>query len=213
MISSLIHMPTRLAKAPLALVAFAFLLGGCYLPARYDAEIEITREGYYSMIFDGYLVKLPFYDDLRKGGVTPSEEAEKIELYRRDLENDPAMTEVSYLRQGIYKVHWEREGDLTRDKYVAFLRRNENMLSIRFLRDDYTIRLAGSGLAEDRKQQIVDAGLDSVGEVRVITNAKVVADNATSTRDWPSRGPGFRMYTWELPTIFAPSPQLVISLR
>lgn len=203
----------RSFKAPLAFVVIALLLTGCYLPARYDAEIEITREAYYSMIFDGYLVKLPFYDDLRKGGMTPSEEAEKIELYRRDLENDPAMTEVSYLRQGIYKVHWEREGDLTRDKYVAFLRRNENMLSIRFIRDDYTIRLAGSGLANDRKQQIVDAGLDSVGEVRVITNAKVVADNATSKRDWPSRGPGFRMYTWELPTIFAPSPQLVISLR
>ncbi|MEQ8664235.1 MAG: hypothetical protein RIC16_00785 [Rhodospirillales bacterium] len=213
MIARPLRKRVRLSGAPLALFAAALLLTGCYLPARYDAEIEITREGYYSMIFDGYLVKLPFYDDLRKGGMAPSEEAEKIELYRRDLENDPAMSGVSYLRQGIYKVHWERDGDLTRDKYVAFLRRNENMLSIRYIRDDYTIRLAGSGLASEQKQQIVDAGLDSVGEVRVITNAKVVADNATSKRDWPSRGPGFRMYTWELPNIFAPSPQLVISLR
>ena len=111
-----------------ALALFSVVLGGCYLPVRYDAEIEITREAYYKMIFDGYLVKVPFYDDLRKGGMTPSEENEKIELYRSDLENDPAMSDVSYIRQGIYKVHWERDGDLTRDKFVTFIRRNENML-------------------------------------------------------------------------------------
>jgi len=200
-------------RALTLLVTTTIVLGGCYMPVRYDAEIEITREAYYKMIFDGYLVKVPFYDDLRKGGMTPSEENEKIDLYRRDLQNDPAMSGVEYVRQGIYKVHWEREGDLVKDKFVAFFRRNENMLSIRFVKDDYTIRLAGKGLAKEQKQQLVDIGLDSIGEVRIITNAKVVANNANSERDWPDRGPGFRMYTWELPSIFSPSPQFVISLR
>lgn len=205
--------PTRLSRGPIILIIASVLLSGCYLPARFDAEIEITREAYYSFIFDGYLVKVPFYEELRKGGMTPSEENEKIELYKSDLENDPAMTEVDYLRQGIYKVHWEREGDLTRDKFVTFIRRNENMLSIRYVKDDYTIRLAGKGLADSQKQQLIDIGLDSVGEIRIITNGKVVAHNATSERDWPDRGPGYRMYTWEIPTIFAPSPQFVMSLR
>jgi len=203
----------RAYSAPIALMVCVVVLSGCYMPLRFDAEIEISREGYYSFIFDGYLAKVPFYDELRKGGMTPTEEGEQIALYKQDLQNDPAMKEVSYLRQGIYKVHWERDGDLTRDKYVTFIRRNENMLSIRYVKDDYTIRLAGKGLADSQKQQLVDMGLDSVGEIRIITNGKVVAHNAQSERDWPDKGPGYRMYTWPVPNVFAPSPQFVMSLR
>lgn len=194
-------------------VAFAVVLGGCYMPVRYDAEIEISREGYYSMIFDGYLAKVPLYEEIRKDELTPQEEDERIDLFRRDLTDDPSMSDVEYIRQGIYKVHWEHEGDLLRDKYVTFIRRNENMLSIRFVKDDYTIRLAGKGLADSTKQQLVDIGLESTGELRVITNAKVVSENATSKRDWPDSGPGYVMYTWRLPSLYSPSPNFVISLR
>lgn len=203
----------RFTRASLVLLIGVVFLSGCYMPLRFDAEIEISRAGYYNFIFDGYLVKVPFYDELRKGGMNSTEEGEKIAIYKSDLQNDPAMKEVSYLRQGIYKVHWVREGDLTRDKFVTFIRRNENMLSIRYVKDDFTIQLAGKGLAQNQKQQLVDMGLDSVGEIRIITNGRVVAHNASSERDWPDKGPGYKMYTWPVPNIFAPSPQFVMSLR
>ena len=50
-----------------AMVVAAFLmavLSGCYLPLRFDAEIELSKRGYYSIIFDGYLVWVPFFDKL-----------------------------------------------------------------------------------------------------------------------------------------------------
>ena len=203
----------RAFRTPVALLMMVIVLSGCYLPLRFDTEIEISREGYYSFIFDGYIVKVPFYDALRKGGMSPTEEGEQIALYKRDLENDPAMSNVAYLRQGIYQVHWEREGDLIRDKFVTFIRRNENMLSIRYVKEDYTIRLAGKGLATNQKQQVIDMGLDTVGEIRIITNGKVISHNAGSEHPWPDKGPGYTMYTWPVPTIFAPSPQFVMSLR
>lgn len=212
----MIRSTSRLMRASRGLMILfigVVFLSGCYMPLRFDAEIEISREGYYSFIFDGFLVKVPFYDELRKGGLNTTEEGEKIALFKRDLENDPAMKEVSYLRQGIYKVHWTREGDLTRDKFVTFIRRNENMLSIRYVKDDYTIRLAGKGLPDNQKQQLIDMGLDTLGEIRIITNGKVIDHNAASERDWPDSGPGYRMYTWPVPNLFAPSPRFVMSLR
>ena len=49
-----IYALTRFAMA-LFLVA---VLMGCYIPIRFDAEIEITRGGYYDFKFDGYMTSV-----------------------------------------------------------------------------------------------------------------------------------------------------------
>ena len=197
-----------------ALIAVTgILLGGCYMPLRFDAEMEVTREGYYSIIFDGYLVKVPFYDELRQNKLSPDEEKEKIETYRTDLASDGSMSEVAYIKQGIYRAHWEKDGDILTDKFITFIRRNENMLSLRYVKKDGTVLLAGANISPQQKQQLADIGLDMVGELRLITDAKVISHNATEVKEWPSRGPRFEMYIWKLTNIFAPSPRLAIQLH
>ncbi len=204
---------SRVSRALIPVALALVFLSGCYMPVRYDAEIEVTREGYYSMIFDGYIAKVPLYDDLRQNKLTPSEEKQQVELVRTDLQNDTSMSHVSYVKDGIYSVHWEKEGDILRSKFVTFIRRNENMLSIRYIKKDGTVILSGSGAGQKQRQNLVDIGLDSSGEVRLITDTKVVAHNATEVKEWPSRGPRFSMYIWRLGNIFAPSPNLVIKLH
>ena len=195
------------------IVVTGILLGGCYMPVRFDAEMEVTREGYYSIIFDGYLVRVPFYNDLRQKKLSPDEEKEKIEIYQKDLARDSLMSDVAYIKQGIYRAHWKKEGDILQDKFITFIRRNENMMSLRYVKTDGTVLLAGASIGKEQKQQLADMGLDMIGELRLISNAKVISHNATEVKEWPSRGPGFQMYIWTLNSIFAPSPRLAIKLH
>ncbi len=203
----------RITRAPLIFLISAIVLSGCYMPLRFDAEIEVTRTGYYSMIFDGYLAKVPLYASIRSGEITLSEEAEQVETYRSSLAADISMTEVSYLKKGIFKVHWEKQGDILKSKFITFIRRNENMLSLRYVKTDGKIHLAGARAGQEQRQQLADIELDMVGEIRLITDAKVVGHNADEVKEWPSKGPRFEMYVWHITNIFTPSPNLTILLH
>ncbi len=107
--------------AKIAVVALVgALLSGCYMPIRFDAEIEITRTGYYSVIFDGYLVSIPLFRGLREGTIPSLEEKEKVAYTLKDFKRDSAVKEVKYFRQGRFKVNWQRSGDLLRARMVIF---------------------------------------------------------------------------------------------
>ncbi|MBT5351331.1 MAG: hypothetical protein HOL54_06255 [Rhodospirillales bacterium] len=183
------------------------------MPVRFDAEIEVTRTGYYSMIFDGYIAKVPLFDDVVKQKLNEIEEAEKAEILVKSLVVDPSITEASYYKNGIFKVHWEKQGDLLKSKFIAFLRRNENMLSLWYVKTDGKVHLAGARAGQDQRKQLRDLGLDMMGEVRLITDATVVGHNADVVKEWPKKGPKFQMYTWKIVNIFTPSPSLTIQLH
>jgi len=48
-------------------VVMLVVVSGCYMPIRFDAEIDINRRGEYSFIFDGYLAKVQLYQDIQAG--------------------------------------------------------------------------------------------------------------------------------------------------
>ncbi len=192
----------------LAVVALlAVALGGCYLPVRFDTEIEISRSGYYSIIFDGYLAEVTLYDGLRKGEIDKEQEAAKVEILRTDFTRDSSVKEFKYFKQGHFKVHWEKSGDLLKSKMVTFFRRNENMISLKWLKSAGTITVEGKYLRRSDKDQLVAMGLGMQGQVRVITDAKVTQHNATRVV-----GSGKKTYVWDIKTISDPVPKLIISL-
>ena len=59
-----------LTRFPIALFLVAVLIG-CYMPIRFDAEIEITRGGYYDFKFDGYMAKVELFKGLKEGKINP----------------------------------------------------------------------------------------------------------------------------------------------
>ena len=194
----------------LALVVTAIVLGGCYMPARFDAEIEITRYGFYNIIFDGYLVSIPLYDGLRKGKISAGEEKTKAANLKTDLTRDSAVKEFQYVKQGHFKVHWEKKGDLLRTKMVTFLRRNANIISLKYVRTTGRITMTGTAVAPSQAKRLAAMGLNITGELRLKTNANVVDHNATKVKKTKNRG---KLYIWKLKSIFDPSPNLVISVR
>jgi hypothetical protein len=212
-IRALLRRTIRKSKAPAFLAAMMVVLNGCYLPIFFDAEIEITRAGYFKMIFDGYLTKVELFDQLRKNEITAAEEKEQIEVIRTDFTRSTSTKVFEYKNKGRFRVNWVREGDLTKVKTVTFYRRNENMLGISYNSKTGLIGVNGRSMTRDVRQRLADMGLAMRGEIRVITDAPVLRHNATKVKRNRSRGPNFKTYTWKIANIFAPTPSMSIALR
>jgi len=195
-----------------AVAALALLAGSCYLPVRFDAEIEVTRSGHYGIEFDGYIVDLPLYEALFKQKVGGREEEKKVETVKTDFQRDRGTKDIQYHRRGIFRVKWQDQGDLTRTKMVTFIRRNAAMLTVSYADTTGLVSIYGASLTKENIERISALSLGTEGELRVHTNAKVVAHNATAVADNPKKGPGFKTYTWKVAGFQNP-PKLTIALR
>jgi hypothetical protein len=195
-----------------AVAALALLAGSCYLPVRFDAEIEVTRSGHYGIEFDGYIVDLPLYEALFKQKVGGREEEKKVETVKTDFQRDRGTKDIQYHRRGIFRVKWQDQGDLTRAKMVTFIRRNAAMLTVSYADTTGLVSIYGASLTKENIERISALSLGTEGELRVHTNAKVVAHNATAVADNPKKGPNFKTYTWKVAGFQNP-PKLTIALR
>ena len=195
----------------LAVVLVGSALTGCYLPVRFDAEIEITRAGYYDVIFDGYLVSVPLYQGLREAKISPLEENGKVDAIRRDLIRDSAVKEFKYFKQGYFKVNWRRKGDLLRTKMVTFLRRNATILILKYVKTTGLITVQTAPIAKANARRLRESGLDTQGQLRVKTDARVVDHNAGRMVDGPQRGQ--KIYVWDVKSLLDPPPKIVLAPR
>lgn len=182
------------------------VLNGCYFPLKFDVEIEVNRQGFYKITFDGYVVYLPLYQGLKEGKINPTEEAKKVQYVKTDITRDSSTKEFGYVQKGRFKVHWVKEGDITRQKMVTFMRRNAAFLTIQYSKKRYQIEVLGTSLSSAQKGRLREIGLDMVGEIRVKTNAKVVSHNATQ------KGTTDKFYVWRINSMNGRSPKMVISL-
>ena len=189
---------------------FVLLLTGCYVPLQFDADVVINRTGHFEMAFDGDVVWAPLYDKLRRGELNRSEERQKVETIKKDLERDSAFSEIEYERQGMFKVRWRKAGDLLHSKMISFIRRNEKLLTLKYLKDSGEISLSGTSLSDKQAQRLADRGLAMAGTVRLRTDARVVRHNATSVAQ---DGPSWSTYTWRLRSVYDPTPNLVIAIH
>ncbi|MEK9722658.1 MAG: hypothetical protein VW405_04125 [Rhodospirillaceae bacterium] len=198
-----------------ALLAALFVaVSGCYMPMRFDAEIEVTRAGYFSFIFDGYLAKVELYDALRRNKMTPNEQREEIEKIRADFARDANASEFAYHRSRYFRVHWEHKGNILKSKTATLFRRNEYMLGIAYNSETGRVGVTRRSLNRDTKNKLNEIGLDGTnGEIRVITDANVLTHNATKVTRNATRGPGFKAYVWKIANIYAPTPSIIIAHR
>ncbi len=197
------------------LAAIAFVLSGCYIPLRFDAEIEIDRQGYYSLIFDGYVADIELYRGIVSGEIKKPREEEIKAAIKADIERDPNTTEYQYHRRGVFKLGWKREGDLIRSRTVTFLRRNERFFGLAYNKDTGRITIEGRSLSRSQKDQLAQAGLNMSGELRVLTDAKanVVQHNADTVREFTRAGKEMKAYFFTFKNIYRATPAMTITLR
>lgn len=206
-------MPGFVRTAPANLLIAAFLiagLSGCYVPVSFYTEVEISRTGYYEMKYDGYLVWAPLYDKLRKGTLNPLEEQQKVAEITTDLKRDSATREVKYMRRGRFKLDWRKSGDLFQSRMVSFVRQSDKVMTLKFVKDSGEVIFEGTPATRARARQLVDAGLNVAGDLRIKTDARVVSHNAASVTKNGARG---QIYAWKIKSVFDPPPRLVIATR
>ncbi|MCP5373547.1 MAG: hypothetical protein H6907_17600 [Hyphomicrobiales bacterium] len=197
-----------LARAALALVLLLPLVG-CYLPVWFDAEVRISRQGYYDALFDGYLISLPFASDLAAGKLGAGQEKDESAKVVADLKRDSAVTQADYVRKGRFKVHWARKGDIIRQKMMTFVRRNEQILSLKYVKTTGMLTLEGRSLRGSDIQRLRQQGFTVQGELRVITPAAVASHNAQKVVR-----KGFdHIYVWKIKDWGDPAPKLDIRMR
>ncbi len=195
-----------------ALMGLVLAVQGCYFPILFDAEIEIDRTGYYKITFDGYLADLGLYKGLRSKEIGPAEEEEKVARIITDLTRDSSTLEAKYFKKGRFKVHWEKSGDLLRDKMITFFRRNEKLLTLKYVSTNNMITMEGASIGKSAAKQLTEIGLGGLqGKIRVITDAKVISDNANKKK----KGKKSRemIYSWKINGLYGPMPRLVIAIR
>jgi len=204
--------PTRPMKGLFA-AALVLLLSGCYMPIRFDSEIDISRTGYYDFIFDGYLAKVELYQDLQDKKISRDEELIQVSQIKDDFARDSAASEFKYYEKGHFHIKYARSGDLLQAKTMTFFRRNEYILGLSYNKNTGQIAMLGKSLKRDIKDRLRAAGLDSSGELRVFTDARVVSHNATTVKPFDSKGPNYKLYTWKIPNLLAPTPVLKIQIH
>ncbi len=203
----------KFIKSLLPAVFLAAVLGGCYLPVRYDAEIEIHRTGHYDFKFDGYLARVELFQGLKEGKLGLPEEEKQIEQIKTDFGRDPSVKEFKYLKMGHFKVNWHRTGDLIKTKSVSFFNpTSEFLLGIRYNSKTRQISMLGKSIRRDNKKKLDEMGLTSQGQIRVFTDAKVISHNATKVEKNKRLGGRFKTYIWVIKNIFAPTPSLIIQV-
>jgi len=203
---------TRRLRA-LAVLGAMLVVTGCYMPIRFDAEIDISRGGYYQFFFDGYLAKVELYQGLKDGEINRKEELAQAEIIRQDFTRDSATKEFEYFKQGHFKVNYQRNGDLLKTKTMTFFRRNEYILGISYNSNTGQIAMLGKSLKRDIKDRLRASGLDSSGELRIFTDGLVTSHNATTVKPFPSKGAGYKLYTWKIQSLLHPTPALKIQVR
>ncbi|HEY9080848.1 hypothetical protein [Magnetovibrio sp.] len=200
------------AGKALSLAAATVVLASCYLPARFDAEIELDKAGYYSMKFDGYLADVDLYRGLKDGKISPAEEKEKMAVIERDFARDASTKEYQYYREGHFRVKWERAGDLLKAKTVTFIRRNELIFQLKYVENSGYIVLEGKSITKENRQRIQQMGLGMQGQIRVKTDLPVKSHNATSEKKDP-RDPRFKWLVWDIASIMSPRPRAVFIIE
>ncbi len=185
-------------------------LSSCYLPASFDAEMEISRNGLYKISFDGYIVDLNIYRQLSSKKLKPGtkEMKEKTDQIIADFKRDSDTESVSYFKQGAFKVKWSKGGDIIKTRQAMFFRRNENIFSITYDKKKAIITLKGKYIKKQDAERFENLGLTLQGVVRIKTDAKVITHNAQKV--W-SEGL-VKFYGWRLNSIRDKPPLLIVSL-
>lgn len=186
------------------------ILSGCYVPGSFDAEIEIGRTGFYKISFEGYMAETNLFNKVVRDKISPKEEMERVERLKSDLMRDSSTKLFEYFKKGHFRMKWEKQGDILKTKSVTFLRRNENLLSINYVKSKALVTLQGTPISNTNAQRMVDSGLGMQGSLKVTTDANVISHNAQKVKKGEGRK---KIYTWRITSPFDPAPKLSFNLR
>jgi hypothetical protein len=204
------HAVFTLLRALFVSVVCVALLGSCFVPDQYEAEIRLTKDGSYGITFIGILIYAPLYGQIVRGKID-QEHAKKNELlFMEQLKRETYFKEVENLGQGRYHVRYEREGHFAGShQMVTFVTRQEPIFRV-LTTESGNVEVNGSGAGKMYAKNFEELGIKSQGLMRIVTDAPVIEQNAQFVR--ASVTPGFTNYDWRRRNLTDPTPHFVAKL-
>lgn len=187
--------------------ALAGLLAGCYFPSDFQADLRIASDGRYNFRYVGYLTSLPLLQKIARGEVPADSEGEAVRIVRRDLARDSGFEEIAYSGNARFRVRYERQGDIRRDRSFNFVRFNARFLGIKVV-EDGTVTVFGDRPNAESLRQLEEVGLVGKGRLRIQTDAAVTRHNAKEVQPGKEK-----IYVWRIASLQDPTPKLVFTLR
>jgi hypothetical protein len=189
----------------LGALALVLMLGSCYIPDQFKAELRLSRYGDFSLTYDGDLLYVPILHDYAEGKVKPEDEPARQENIKRDMARDIAFKKIEAKGKGRFAVHYERTGRLGRVELVALLRRDARILSMKSF-ENGAIGIVANAVKPADAQAMAKMGIGMQGEFRITTDANVVENNASEVRPFGA----FKVYIWRIDGPLAPMPKLIM---
>ena len=197
----------RLFRAFLCVLSAAAVLGGCYLPSEFKADLRIAPNGNYNFKYEGLLVYLPLVKKLSDGELSAEALQKEVSTIDGDLGRDSGFKEIAYIDRGTFRVRYARVGNIVREKSFNFVRSSARMLSIE-RRLDGTVHVIGDKPNKSLATQLARGGFVVRGTLRVQTEAEVVRHNATEVTEAAAK-----LYIWQIEGVERKSPRLVFNLQ
>lgn len=190
-------------------VLLFFLLSGCYLPNQFEAVIEIAQNGNYSVSYQGILTYAPMVEEIRAGKLTPAQQEEKRKILERDLKRDSGFKELVYIGNGSFKVKYRHNDRIDGTHMYTFTRRNAAIFTVRTDKKGVT-SISGASLAPEHEQRIIKAGIQMMGELKVITDVSTILENNATQA---GENMGYKIFVWKINSPTAPTPKLTLRLK
>lgn len=187
------------------LLAALLSLSGCYIPAAFEADLNIDRSGQFAFRYKGNILAVTLLRKLSTGEVTQANIKEQADIYKRDLARDSGFKKIEYLEKGFYRVEFDRQGNIMKDKTFSFVRSNSQFLAIK-RRPDGLIEVYGNQPPKQLADALIARGFDVQGVFRIWTNAKVISTNAPQKREDTSP----KVYQWPIQSMRDEPPSLIL---
>lgn len=165
----------------MALVLVAGVLSACYLPERYRARVDIRKDGYVHMAYEGKLIWVPHYEAIRRGTLSGQERIDALARVEADLTRDSNFTKVRNLGDGRYEVSYKRNARLNDTMQLSFVRRQKPLLVIKRIPPEGHVQVIVPPLNEQDQERLRKGDLRPTGTLRLLTDSTVFVHNATRT--------------------------------
>jgi hypothetical protein len=171
-----------------AMAGTAILLGGCLIPEKFGASVDVKPDGSATYQYDGTAKHfLAAAEIQKKGQLSAKDEASLAAEAQKDAKS-PGVKKFEYLGAGRYQIVATQElqagGKPALLDVVRLTKSKEGVYA-----------LTSSELKESDKRQLkeLNISMDGTMEVRLPANAKVVSHNASGT-------PGLfsKAYSWKI---------------
>lgn len=191
----------RIMAKAIAVVTACLSLTSCWVPEEFTATLNVDKSKKFQFTYDGTIAYGPALGQIKERGQLSAGEESEIKKGEADLRREPGFASVDYVGRGRFRVRYREAGPIQSGKKI-FL----DLVEFRVDPGGH-IRILGTEISADNRQQLSAAALKLHGTLKVTTELTVVEQNATST---PWFGGLFGAYEWHVTLEQAKRPTILL---